>query len=335
MRTLLRVAAVFALLAPSAAVAVAPAVAPPTLLAPVSSARLNPPFLFQWSAISPTQTFNIGVTSRGTRAGQSVVAVSYELQISDRIDVASHTLYDTIVDQTSYLFLNSQSDPSFTTNEPPNTPLVGGTYYWRVRGVFAGTASNFSRVGQFTVVGPGISSSIHALGLSAISLAGIARVGSQTLILVQVRDLGNFPENGATLNVLAGGQSIATSDVPQLNPGKQVTISAPWTPQGEGLVQISAQLQYSDDNPKAHSISQSEVVTAAVRRRTSMRGVIAESLGSYSLTDPGGNVFATLTQSRGSSVAFGLFTGQRVEVDGYLSTARGEFILEATAIKKI
>lgn len=342
MRHVIRSAAILALLAPGAASALAPSVAPPTLLAPINGARVTAPVLFQWSAISPTQTFNIGIagrenpySSRTAKLGKSVVAVSYELQISDRIDIQSRVLYDVIIDQTSLLFLNSAEDPGFTINQPPHTALFGGLYYWRVRGVFAGTASNFSRVSQFTLTQPGISSSIHALGLTAISLAGIARQGSPTLVLVQVRDLGNFPESGAVLNVFAGGQTIGTADVPLLTPGRQLTVSAPWTPQNEGFVQLQAQLQFSDDNPKAHTISQTAVVTAAIKRRTTMIGVISENLGSYFLKDVGGNIFATLTQERGSTVPFGLYLNQRVEIDGYLTTARGDFVLEATGIKRL
>jgi hypothetical protein len=335
MKALLRMVVLAAVVLPIAAPAQIPSVAPPTLLGPVPSTVANPPVLFQWTAISPTQTFNIGVTSRSSRTGKSVVAVSYELQMSDRIDVQSRILYDSTFDQTSFLFQNGQSDPGFTQNQPANTPLVGGVYYWRVRGVFAGTATVWSKVQAFTLKGPGTNASIHSLGLVAISLAGVARVGTPTLLFVQVRDLGNFSESGATLSFYAAGQRIATADVPQLSPGKQTTISATWTPDRQGLVQLGGQLQFSDDNSRAHTISQTAIVTAPQRRHTTMIGTVGESLGSYFLTDPGGQQIATLAQEAGSTVSFGLFTGQRVEVEGFLSTARGDFIFETTAIKRL
>jgi hypothetical protein len=334
-RLLRAFALLVAIVIPSASLAQVPAVSPPTLLAPVPAFRANPPVLFQWTAISPTQTFNIGVTSRTGKAGRGVVAVSYELQMSDRIDVDSRVLYDVTLDQTSYLFLNSQSDSGFTRNQPANTPFAGGTFYWRIRGVFAGTATSWSKVGAFTLVGPGIGSSLHSVGLTGISLAGVARVGTPTIIFVQVRDLGNFPETGATLNVFAAGQRIASADIPQLLPGRQVTISATWTPDHQGLVQLGAQLNYSDDNSRAHTISQTAIVTAPQRRRTSMIGVVGETLGSYHLNNGAGQAIATLTQESGSNVSFGLFTGQRVEVEGYLSTARSDFIFEAITIRRL
>ena len=284
---------------------------------------------------APGQTFNIGV-SRTAKAGHSIIAASYELQISDRPDVTSHILYDTVVDQTSFLFLNGQNDPGFTSAEPPYTALAGGTYYWRVRGIFAGTGSLFSRVESFLLAGPGISSSLHALGLTNIGLAGVARQGSPTPVLVQVRDLGNFPEGGnAPLTIYAGGQLIGTVNVPEITVGKSITVSAVWTPQSEGLVQVSAQLNYSDDNPKAHTITQTEVVTGQSRRHTTMIGVVSESLGSYYLRDASSHLVATLTQDKGSNVVFAPYAGARVQVDGYLSTARGDFVFQTDTIKRL
>jgi len=329
--------AVFALgtlVVPPATLAIAPSVAPATLLAPFNGNKVMPPVLFQWTTISPAQTFVTGITSRTAKSGNSIVAVSYELQISDRPDVASHVLYDAIVDSNTYLFYNNTNDPNFTSNEEPNTPLVGGVYYWRVRGVFAGTSSNFSQVQQFVMSQPGVGSTLHALGLTGIALASVARVGSSTIIQVTVRDLGNFPESGGTLNVLVGGQPIASVGVPDLSPGRQATISVPWTPDHEGYVEVAGQLQYSDDDPKSHAISQTEVVTSPPRRKTTLRGILAEQLGSYYLADAGGNSIATLTQARGSNVPFSLLTGQHVRVNGYLYTARNDFVLEATDIQK-
>jgi hypothetical protein len=323
-----------AILAPVAASGQTPVVGSPTQINPLNYAQVSTPALFQWTALAPGQTFNIGV-SRTAKSGRSIIAVSYELQISDRPDVTSHVLYDTVVDQTSLLFLNGQNDPGFTSNQPPYTALVGGTYYWRVRGVFAGTGSNFSRIEQFTLAQPGVSGSLHALGLTNLSLAGLARQGSPTSVLVQVRDLGNFPEGNAPLTIYAGGLPIGTANVPQLAPGKSITVSALWTPQTEGLVQISAQLNYSDDNPKAHTIAQTEVVTGAKKRRTTMIGVVGETLGSFFLTDTSSHMVATLTQEKSSSVAFNAFVGARVEVDGYLSTARGDFVFETMTIRRL
>jgi hypothetical protein len=326
---------VLAALAPAAAAGQVPVVAPPTQINPFYSAQVNTPTLFQWTALAPGQTFNIGV-SRTAKAGHSIIAASYELQISDRPDVTSHVLFDTVVDQTSFLFLNSQNEPGFTSAEPPYTALVGGTYYWRVRGIFAGTGSGFSRIEPFVLTGPGVNSSLHALGLTSIGLAGVARQGTPTPVLVQVRDLGNFPEGGnAPLTIYAGGQAIGTVNVPTIAVGKSLTVTAIWTPQSEGLVQISAQLNYPDDNPKAHTISQTEVVTGQSRRHTTMVGVVGETLGSYYLSDARSHIVATLTQGQGSTVTFSPYVGSRVEVDGYLSTARGDFVFEASAIKRL
>ena len=334
MRRWLRSLVVLAAIAPVAASGQVPVVGPPTQINPFNGATVSTPALFQWTALAPGQTFNIGVT-RTTKSGRSIIAVSYELQISDRPDVMSHVLFDTVVDQTAFLFLNGQSDPGFTSNEPPYTALVGGTYYWRVRGIFAGTGSNWTRVETFNLTGPGVSGSLHALGLTGISLADLARQGTPTSVLVQVRDIGNFPEGNAPITIYAGGLPIGTANVPQLVPGKAITVSAPWTPQAEGLVQVSAQLNYSDDNPKAHTISQTEIVTGTKKRRTTMVGVVGESLGSFFLTDASSHMVATLTQEKSSSVAFNAFVGARVQVDGYLSTARGDFVFETMAIRRL
>ena len=69
MRSSLRALAILALLAPSAVWGQVPIVAPPTQIAPFNFATVNAPVLFQWTALAPGQTFNIGVTSPAWACG--------------------------------------------------------------------------------------------------------------------------------------------------------------------------------------------------------------------------------------------------------------------------
>jgi hypothetical protein len=309
-----------------------PVSSPPTLLgpSPFIVPQVDSPFLFQWSAVSPAQTYNVHVQGRTTKSVTSLVGISYELQISDRPDVASHTLFDVIDDQTSYLFSNDSNEGGFTTSEPPNTPLPGGRYFWRVRALFAGSASPYSSVGSFRLSSTGSGPPLHALGIVGITLASPARVAATSLVVATVQNIGNFAESGAILEIYANGVSLGTATVPPLNASVNQTFSVPWTPSEQGLVDLTATLQYADDDERAHSISQTVLVLGSRSTRTAMTGTLDETLGNVTLVDDAGHAIATVIVATGSNFDLQRFIGKRVKLQGALSTAGGDFILAAT-----
>jgi hypothetical protein len=317
---------------PQPACAAVPVSAPPTLLgpSPFIAPQVDAPFLFQWSAVSPATVYNVHVLARTTKAISSLVGISYELQISDRVDVAEHVLFDTIVDQTSFLFSNDTGDTGFTNSQPPDTPLAGGRYYWRVRALFAGSTSPFSGVGSFRLASTGSGPPLHALGIVGISLASPARVASTSLIVTTVQNIGNFSEEGATLEIFANGVSLGTATVPPLNAAVNQTFSVPWTPTDTGLVDLTATLQYADDDERAHSISQTVLVLGPHATRTAMVGTLDETLGDVTLVDDAGNTVATVVTSSATGFNIAGFIGKRVRLQGLLSTAGGDFVLAAT-----
>jgi hypothetical protein len=311
-----------------------PISSPPTLLgpSPFIIPQVDAPFLFQWSAVSPAQTYNVHVQGRSTVRAASLVGASYELQISDKPDVAEHVLYDTIVDQTSYLFSNDFTDGGFTTSEPPDTPLPGGRYYWRVRALFAGSTSPYSSVGAFALSSTGSGPPLHALGVVGIKLASPARVNATSLVVATVQNLGNFSETGATLEIFANGASLGTATVPPLNAAGNATFSVPWTPTDPGLADLSATLQYADDDERAHTISQTVLVLGPKSTPTALVGTLDLTLGDVTLVDDAGETVATVILAGGSTLDLTRFIGKRVRLQGNLSTAEGEFVLAATGV---
>lgn len=337
-------------------------VAPPSLVTPADNARVTAPVVLQWSALGP-QSFPLGAFGLPGKSTPPLQA-HYEIELSDRIDLESHLLYDCVVDNPSYIFNDSFNDPNFTGNYEPQTAFGGGTFYWRVRGLYASpgltpsgiaiaTAANqvpcsttiddpnaptivrgvFSPVRSFTLTQPGVSSTLHALAMSSMTLVGAARQGRPTFVVVQVRDIGNFPESSAVLNVFADGRPIGTADVPPLAPGASITIDTPWTPSRAGAVPIRAELKFSDDLPGAHVRAQTELVNGPERRATTITGIVARAGAKYRLTDVSGRYLADLVEGPGSNANFAAFTGQRVRVDGYLSVSRSNMIFEATGIR--
>ena len=313
-----------------------PTSSPPTLIgpSPFIVPQVDAPFLFQWSAVSPAQTFNVHVSghARTNATASTLVGISYEIQISDRVDVGDHVLFDTIVDQTSYLFSNELNDGGFTNSQPPDTPLAGGRYFWRVRALFAGSTSPFSSVGSFRLAATGSGPALHALGLVNLSLANPARQNATSLVVANVQNIGNFSESGATLEFFANGVSLGTADVPALGASASQTFSVPWTPLEQGLVQLTATLQYADDDVQAHAISQNVLVLGPRSTHTAMTGTLDQTLGDVTLRDDDGNAVATVVVDGKSAIDIQRFLGKRVRIEGQLSTAIGDFVLAATAI---
>ncbi len=153
----------------------APPPAPPNVVAPLFTA--NVPALFQWTPVNPGTVYNLIVAQRGRNTSAlALPQVTYELQISDRIDIASRALFDVTVPQTTYLFTDQYiANGGFTNNQPFGEPLSGGTYYWRVRGIVGGLFTAFTSPQQFILhlpAGGGGSTPIHAMGITGLAVPG-------------------------------------------------------------------------------------------------------------------------------------------------------------------
>lgn len=219
-------AALFALLTTSLASGqTAPAPPPPNVIAPLFTA--NVPALFQWTAVNPGTVYNLIVAQRGRNpAAVALPPVSYELQIGDRVDVASHVLFDLTVNQPSYLFTDRYVPNSgFTNNEPFGVPLSGGTYYWRVRGIVGGLFTSFTSPQQFVLAlpaGGGGATPIHAMGITGLAVAGqpIVSVGGAVLFVLQ--NLGTYAESNVPYTVTVNGSKLFSGTTGSLAPGASV-----------------------------------------------------------------------------------------------------------------
>ncbi|MBV9440769.1 MAG: hypothetical protein JOZ24_12335 [Candidatus Eremiobacteraeota bacterium] len=294
---------------------------PPSLVAPLSTATA--PVLFVWTAVAPATGYRIRVQGgRHVLVSNPLVAVLYEVQISDRPDVGSHVLFDQTVDATTFLFQNDNNGPAsgFTQNQPPNQPLSGGRYYWRVRALFAGPSSPYSNVQPFFLTGGGVTQSpFHDLGLTAISIGGKPIVGVTSPIVVRVSDLGKFRESGASLVFTANGEVIGQTRVPDLNAGSFIDVSVPWTPREPALAQVTAQLQYVDQNAANNTITQTLFVASQKPVVTTLAGRLIVESGGFALADRAGRPVATLLAGRGTPIDFGNAVGAQVEVTGALA----------------
>lgn len=318
-------------LAPAAA---APGVSPPALIAPMIAATA--PVLFQWTPVAPVNVYRLHVHG-GTRAAaatSTIVAVSYEVQISDRPDVGSHVLFDRTVDATTLLFDNRNVDGSgFTDQQMPGTPLAGGTYYWRVRALFAGPSSPYSSIGRFAFVGGGATSTpLHDLGVTSVQLGANPIAGIATPVVVHVADLGTFPETGASVAISANGRVIGRAAIPQLLPGRGVDVSVMWEPDGGGLAQVSAQLEYDDQNAVDNQIAQTTFVATRKPVRTTLVGTLVARQGGYAIADRGGNHVAALEIEDGAHVDFASLVGSRVAATGGLRAHGSDLVLAVRSI---
>jgi hypothetical protein len=325
-----------ALATPSAALAQA-SVPPPSLVAPLVTAAA--PVLFQWTPVAPAVAYRLHVQGQRRTIGAStvtpIVAVSYEVQIGDRPDVGSHVLYDRVVDTTSFLFDNRNVDGSgFTELQPPGLPLSGGTYYWRVRALFGGPGSAFSSIGRFMLAGGGATSTpLHDLGVTSVVVAASPIAGVGTAVVARVGNLGTFPERDAWLAISANGRTIGRAPVPQLLPGDHVDVSVVWAPQGGGLAQLTAQLEYVDQNSVDDQATQTTFVATRKPVPTTLVGtLVAEQSGGFAIADATGRIVASVRAAEGSHVAFAPLVGKRVAVAGTLAALGTGLVFDAHTI---
>jgi hypothetical protein len=326
------VCALFALAFSPAAAATS---SPPVLIAPYTTAV--PPVLFTWTPVIPGTVYNLtvgGHTRTSALTTTPVVAVTYELQISDRPDVGGHVLFDQTVDTTSLLFENRNVEGAgFTQFSPPGEPLPGGLYYWRVRA--EAPNAPWSAIGRFILAGGGASTTpFHDLGIIGIGLAAVPVAGVTTPLVARVANLGTFPEEGATLVITAEGAVAGRAMIPRLLPGERVNVSVPWTPAGRGgLAQIGARLDYSDQNGVNDVISQAVLVASPQPVRTSLSGTLVHLPGGYALADRSGRIAAVLTFGFGHADPSAL-TGVAVVADGMLVAHGSGLLLDVTALHR-
>lgn len=314
--------------------AASPGIAPPALVAPIVSA--SAPVLFVWTPVAPANLYRLHVqgTRRTVTATTPIVAVSYEVQIGDRPDVGSHVLYDRVVDSTTLLFDNRNVDGSgFTDQQMPGMPLSGGTYYWRVRALFAGPSSPFSSIGRFAFTGGGATSTpLHDLGVTSLQLGANAIAGIATPVVVHVADLGTFPEAGAHIAISANGRVIGRAAIPQLLPGNGADVSVLWEPETGGLAQLTAQLEYDDQNAVDNQIAQTTFVTTRTPVRTTLVGTLVAQNGTYAIADRAGRRVAALEIAEGAHVDVAALVGTRVAATGGLRARGAELVLSAQAV---
>ena len=217
-----------------------PQVPAPTLISP-DAERRHSNLLFQWTPVNPGNVYNFVLTSRGRtpQATAGALAVSYELQISDQPDVASHILVDLTTPVTIFTFQNQNLPGSgFTNQQPPNLPLSGGAYYWRVRAIIGtGASTIFSSIGRFSLDlarGGGSSTPVHDMGITSLVLTTPAYVGAATVIVATVQNSGTFAEQDVPLSITANGGQLARIVVPPTTSGQNHTrVTTIWTPQSQ------------------------------------------------------------------------------------------------------
>lgn len=315
-----------------------PAPVSPPFLLPVLG--VDAPLLFQWTPVAPIGGYRIHLASgqRSVRA-TTLVAVHYELQISDRPDVASHVLYDRVVDSTTLLFENNAfADPGFTINQRPAYGLSGGHYFWRVRAVFAGPASAYSTIGSFDLRGGGVTSTaMHDFGIASITIAGRPIVGMTTPIVARVANVGTFDEPATAVIFTANGVVLGRAEVPALGAGagKQsyVDVSVVWTPKDGPLAAITAQIVGVDQDARNNTATQTVFVASATPFATTLVGKLVASGNGFAVADPEGHVVAALKSRPGVTIDYAGRVGSRVEIDGALSAAGSDLVMVVSAIR--
>jgi hypothetical protein len=312
-----------------------PQVPAPSLVSPMLTVSV--PILFQWMPVNPGNVYNFTLQSKNRRLQQAPasLAVTYELQISDYPDVASHILFDLTTPMTIYLFQNQNAPGSgFTNQQPPNLPLSGGTYYWRVRAI-VGTASTtaFSSIGRFWLnLGAGASTPVHDMGITSLVLTTPPVVGAATVIVASVQNSGTFPEQDVPLVITANGEQLARIIVPPTVAGQTVGETAIWTPTARGIAQISALLDFAGPNQYRKVASIDPTVLEQPRFTTSLAGTLQVGSKGYYLADAHGRDTAIVLAAPTTQIDFGAFVGRAVVVHGTLSRAGNVFLLAANAI---
>jgi hypothetical protein len=311
-----------------------PQVPAPSLISPMLNVGV--PILFQWTPVNPGNVYNFMLQSK-TRVVQAVgpLTVTYELQISDFPDVASHILVDLTTPLTIYSFQNQNLPGSgFTNQQPPNLPLSGGTYYWRVRAV-VGTASTtaFSSIGRFSLnLSGGASTPVHDMGITSLVLTTPAYVGAATVIVASIQDSGTFPEQGVPLAITANGVQLARIIIPPTTAGQTTRVTTIWTPTVRGIAQISALLDFSGPNQNRKVASIAPNVRDQPQYITSLTGTLQLGPDGYYLTDARGRETTLVLEAPNTQIDFGAFLGRSIVVRGTLSKHDSSFLLAANQV---
>jgi hypothetical protein len=313
----------------------APQIARPSVVAPNGIGSVQPPFLFQWTPVTPGNVFVVTIqngkrVSTATNLGNA----SYELQISDAADVNSSILLDVVVTSPSYLFLNRYPDPAFTARQ--RNPLGGGRYYYRVRALFGQYASDYSTITPFVLTGGGATTTPnHQMSLFAVGVAGALSVGNASQIYAVAGNVGTYNENSGSVKILANGTNLGTVLLPPLAPGQRATITVPFVPRTSGQLQVVAQLNFTDQNPNGKAAT----LSASVGERRTVTGAIAGTIrldggGGWYLEDPQRRRVAALVDGRITRAELPAFRDLPVFVSGRLVTASTGFRFEIDSVVK-
>jgi hypothetical protein len=307
----------------------APAPPPPNPIAPLFT--VNVPALFQWTAVNPGTVYNIIVAQRGrSTSALALPQVTYELQISDRLDIASRTLFDVTVSQPSFLFTNQYvPNGGFTINQPFGQPLSGGTYYWRVRGIVGGVFTAFTTPQQFVLqlpAGGGGSTPIHAMGITGLAVAGqpIEHVGSAVLFVLQ--NLGTYTEASVPYVVSVNGAQLFSGQTGAMAPGRSVQVSTQWTPDRAGPALVNASLTFPGLAQARTNSSITVIVDQQAAILTTIVGDVRRAGTTYVLVDARGRELAILVPNGGTRIDLPSFVDQHVVVAGSLTKTGDGFI---------
>jgi hypothetical protein len=313
-----------------------PQVPPPTLISPMLNVGI--PILFQWTPVNPGNVYNFVLTSRGrVPLAAGALAVSYELQISDQPDVASHILVDLTTPTTITTFQNQNLPGSgFTNQQPPNLPLSGGVYYWRVRALIGtGTSTTFSSIGRFSLDlarGGGSSTPVHDMGITSLVLTTPAYVGAATVIVATVQNSGTFAEQNVPLSITANGGQLARIVVPPTTSGQTTRVTTIWTPQVKGIAQITALLDFSGPNQNRKLASITPNVLDQPQFVTSLSGTLKLGPNGYFLANAAGRETAIVLEAPAVQIDFGPFLGRNIVIRGTLSKADSSFLIVANQV---
>jgi hypothetical protein len=342
MRTFMQTARCLAITLALAAFAAAPAVPQtipqvpaPTLISPMLNVGV--PILFQWTPVNPGNVYNFVLTSknRTIQAASGPLVVTYELQISDFPDIASHILVDLTTPTTIFSFQNQNLPGSgFTNQQPPNLPLSGGTYYWRVRAlVGSASTTSYSSIGRFSLnLSGGASTPVHDMGITSLVLTTPAFVGAATVIVASVQNSGTFPEQNVPLAITANGVQLARIIVPPTTAGQTTRVTTIWTPATRGIAQISALINFTGPNQNRKVASISPNVREQPQYITSLNGTLNLGPNGYYLADARGRETAIVLNAPGTQIDFGALLGKAIVIRGTLSKHDSSFLLAANQV---
>jgi hypothetical protein len=342
MRTFIQTARCLAFTVALAAFAAAPAVPQtipqvpaPTLISPMLNVGV--PILFQWTPVNPGNVYNFVLTSknRTIQAAAGPLIVTYELQISDFPDVASHILVDLTTPTTIFSFQNQNLPGSgFTNQQPPNLPLSGGTYYWRVRAlVGSASTTSYSSIGRFSLnLSGGASTPVHDMGITSLVLTTPAFVGAATVIVASVQNSGTFPEQNVPLAITANGVQLARIIVPPTTAGQTTRVTTIWTPATRGIAQISALIDFTGPNQNRKVASISPNVREQPQYITSLNGTLNLGPNGYYLADARGRETAIVLDAPGTQIDFGALLGKAIVIRGTLSKHDSSFLMAANQV---